>query len=97
MRERNSATSSERYSVGRHMRGDWLKIWSASQPNSTPRSYDLTSPPELETWPPISTDGTVQAVRAASGRMPQAAKVKRVRTGADTRSRVLNIPDIGAD
>src|SRR3954465_3174452 len=42
------------------MRGDWLKICRASQPNSTPRSNDLTSPPELETWPPISTDGTVQ-------------------------------------
>ena len=23
--------------VGRHMRGDWLKTWIASQPRSTPR------------------------------------------------------------
>src|SRR5438874_3256212 len=37
------------------MRGDWLKIWRASQPNSTPRSWALTSPPAVETCPPIST------------------------------------------
>ena len=52
--------------VGRHMRGDWLKIWIASQPRSTPRSCAFTRPPAVETWAPISIamadyEGTVRA------------------------------------
>ena len=54
MRERNASTSSCFHCVGRHMRGDWLKIWSASQPYSIPRSWAFTSPPAVETCPPIS-------------------------------------------
>ena len=52
--ERNSSMSSCFHSVGRHMRGDWLKIWIASMPNSTPRPCALTRPPEAETCPPTS-------------------------------------------
>ena len=40
--------------VGRHMRGDWLKTWIASQPRSTPRSCACTRPPAVDTWAPIS-------------------------------------------
>src|SRR5207302_327786 len=36
------------------MRGDWLKIWIASQLRSRPRSTALPRPPALETWAPIS-------------------------------------------
>src|SRR6202012_482246 len=36
------------------MRGDWLKIWIASQPRSTPRSIALGRPPAGETCAPIS-------------------------------------------
>ena len=36
------------------MRGDWLKIWIASQPRSTPRSTARSSPPAFETCAPIS-------------------------------------------
>ena len=40
--------------VGRHIRGDWLNTWIASQPRSTPRSCAFTRPPAVDTWPPIS-------------------------------------------
>mgnify|MGYP006138899325 CR=1 FL=1 len=40
--------------VGRHMRGDWLKICIASQPASTARSCALTSPPADDMCPPTS-------------------------------------------
>src|SRR5271170_4615271 len=36
------------------MRGDWLKIWIARQPRSTPRSIALARPPAGETCAPIS-------------------------------------------
>src|SRR5438309_7204481 len=36
------------------MRGDWLKIWIARAPRSTPRSIAFGSPPAGETWAPIS-------------------------------------------
>ena len=42
------------YLVGRHMRGDWLKIWIARQPLSTPRSTAFGRPPAGDTWAPIS-------------------------------------------
>ena len=38
----------------RHMRGDWLKIWIAAQPRSTPRSIAFGRPPAGETCAPIS-------------------------------------------
>ena len=36
------------------MRGDWLKIWMARQPLSTPRSTAFARPPAGHTWAPIS-------------------------------------------
>src|SRR5947209_50528 len=51
---RNPSMSARLYSVGRHIRGDWLKTWIASQPISTPRSWALARPPAVDTWPPIS-------------------------------------------
>src|SRR5271169_6517771 len=36
------------------MRGDWLKIWIARQPRSTPRSTAFGRPPAGETCAPIS-------------------------------------------
>src|ERR1700684_3167008 len=36
------------------MRGDWLKIWIARQPRSTPRSIAFSRPPAGETCAPIS-------------------------------------------
>ena len=36
------------------MRGDWLKIWIARQPLSTPRSTAFARPPAGDTWAPIS-------------------------------------------
>src|ERR1700719_1842769 len=36
------------------MRADWLKIWIARQPRSTPRSIALARPPAGETCAPIS-------------------------------------------
>ena len=54
MASRNSAKSSAEYRVGRHIRGLWLKIWIASDFDSTPRSTALAKPPAVETWQPIS-------------------------------------------
>src|SRR3954453_16619036 len=51
---RKAAKSSSPYAVGRHMRGDWLKICTASHSRSSPRSTALGRPPALETWAPIS-------------------------------------------
>ncbi len=51
---RKAAKSSSPYAVGRHIRGDWLKIWIAWQSFSTPRSIALGRPPAGETCAPIS-------------------------------------------
>ncbi len=54
--------------VGRHMRGDWLKICIASPPISTARPCAFTRPPEVETCPPTSIgssnehEGQIRAV-----------------------------------
>src|SRR6478672_3728378 len=37
-----------------HMRGLWLKIWTAVQPSSSPRARALAGPPAGETWAPRS-------------------------------------------
>src|SRR2546430_13605447 len=62
----NAATSSSEWAVGRHMRGDWLKIWIARQPRSTPRSIAFGSPPASDTCAPISMradyEGSLRAV-----------------------------------
>ena len=42
--------------VGRHIRGLWVKIWAASPPIASARSIAVWIPPELETWPPYSTE-----------------------------------------
>src|SRR3954453_15440550 len=47
------------------MRGDWLKIWIASDSDSTPRAWALISPPEVETWAPNSIAREVMRVRFA--------------------------------
>src|SRR3954454_21198679 len=47
------------------MRGDWLKIWIASDSDSTPRAWALISPPEVETWAPNSIAAQVMRVRFA--------------------------------
>src|SRR3954454_7962925 len=47
------------------MRGDWLKIWIASDSDSTPRSWALTRPPEVDTWAPNSIASQVMRVRFA--------------------------------
>ena len=55
-----------------HMRGDWLKIWIARQPRSTPRSTAFGRPPAGETWAPISIGEAARraaATRAAAASM----------------------------
>src|SRR3954454_18855448 len=47
------------------MRGDWLKIWIASDSDSTPRSWALTRPPEVDTWAPNSIASQLMRVRFA--------------------------------
>src|SRR3954463_14420818 len=47
------------------MRGDWLKIWIAPAPSSTPRSTALAGPPAGETWAPMS----IRRAKLASGAM----------------------------
>ena len=47
------------------MRGDWLKIWIARQPRSTPRSIALGRPPAGETCAPISMAASWRATAAA--------------------------------
>src|SRR3954453_10221516 len=47
------------------MRGDWLKIWIASDSDSTPRSWALTRPPAVDTWAPNSIAAQVMRVRFA--------------------------------
>src|SRR5215216_7202343 len=54
--DRNSAMSSSFHAVGRHMRGDWLKICIASQPISAARPCAATRPPEVEMCPPTSIE-----------------------------------------
>ena len=49
--------------VGRHMRGDWLNTWIASQPRSTPRAWASTRPPAVDTWAPISIETSLPATR----------------------------------
>ena len=51
--------------MGLHIRGDWLKIWIARQPRSTPRSIAFGSPPAGETCAPISTACTQARWRLA--------------------------------
>ena len=51
---RKAAMSGSFHCVGRHIRGDWLNTWIASQPRFTPRSCAFTRPPAVDTWPPIS-------------------------------------------
>src|SRR3954470_15578981 len=51
--------------VGRHARGDWLKIWIASDSDSTPRSWALTRPPAVDTWAPNSIAAELMRVRFA--------------------------------
>ncbi len=46
---RKACTSSSRNTVGRHMRGDWLKIWIARQSRSKPRSIAFGNPPAGDT------------------------------------------------
>ena len=48
------------------MRGDWLKIWIARQPLSTPRSTAFGRPPAGETWAPISIRGFMRVRFAPS-------------------------------
>src|SRR4051795_11822181 len=57
--------SSSLYATGRHMRGDWLKIWIAWDSDSTPRSWALTRPPAVDTWAPNSIASQVMRVRFA--------------------------------
>src|SRR3954447_24411359 len=57
--------SSSLYATGRHARGDWLKIWIASDWDSTPRSWALTRPPAVDTWAPNSIARQVMRVRFA--------------------------------
>src|SRR6202049_243731 len=47
------------------MRGDWLKIWIARQPRSSPRAIALCSPPAGETCAPISMRTEIMRVRFA--------------------------------
>src|SRR3954453_18235693 len=47
------------------MRGDWLKIWIDSDSDSTPRSWALTRPPEVDTGAPNSIARQVMRVRFA--------------------------------
>src|SRR6476659_3745968 len=47
------------------MRGDWLKIWIASDSDSTPRSWALTRPPAVDTWAPNSIAAELMRVRFA--------------------------------
>src|SRR3954471_11708357 len=47
------------------MRGDWLKIWIASDSDSTPRAWALTRPPAVDTWAPNSIARQVMRVRFA--------------------------------
>ncbi|HEX6713443.1 MAG TPA: glutamate--tRNA ligase [Thermoleophilaceae bacterium] len=47
------------------MRGDWLKIWIASDSDSTPRSWALMRPPAVETWAPNSIAAELMRVRFA--------------------------------
>src|SRR3954453_5882192 len=47
------------------MRGDWLKIWIASDSDSTPRAWALISPPAVDTWAPNSIARQVMRVRFA--------------------------------
>src|SRR3954453_18169264 len=57
--------SSSLYATGRHMRGDWLKIWMDSDSDSTPRSWALTRPPAVDTWAPNSIAAELMRVRFA--------------------------------
>jgi len=45
--------------VGRHIRGLWWKIWIAPDPVSTPRPTAFESPPDAETWAPISIESAI--------------------------------------
>src|SRR5690242_3567314 len=47
------------------MRGDWLKIWIASDSDSTPRAWALARPPAVETWAPNSIAAELMRVRFA--------------------------------
>src|SRR3954463_11532411 len=47
------------------MRGDWLKIWIASDSESTPRSWAFPRPPAVDAWAPISIASQVMRVRFA--------------------------------
>src|SRR5579875_4233060 len=50
------------------MRGDWLKIWIASQSLSSPRCTAFSSPPDWETWAPISMRGDAGSFCSVSDR-----------------------------
>src|SRR5206468_966116 len=71
--DRKRSTSGSRYADGLHMRGDWLKIWIARQPRSTPRSIAFASPPAGETWAPISMRADYEGSRPRSGAGPRGA------------------------
>src|SRR5947208_13587931 len=47
------------------MRGDWLKIWIASESVSIPRAWAAARPPAVDTWAPTSIDRQVMRVRFA--------------------------------
>src|SRR2546425_8172376 len=86
---RKLSTSDWRYVDGFHMRGDWLKIWIARQPRSTPRSIAFASRPAGETWAPISMradyEGSRLRQRGGFRATPTAASVARNGRAASTR------------
>src|SRR5579875_2114650 len=64
------------------MRGDWLKIWIARQPRSTPRCTAFASPPAGETCAPISTVREGGPRRLACAAHPMRVRFAPSPTGA---------------
>ena len=85
------------------MRGDWLKIWIASQPRSTPRCDRLARPPAGDTWAPISmricSSCAFASLHPRPGPCTSAAPGRRFTTGCSPAARgaagtlVLRIED----
>src|ERR1700704_1450195 len=81
------------------MRGDWLKIWIARQPRSTPRSIALLSPPAGDTWAPISMladyEGSLRAIaHGGAAHRRRAHGAVQLAAGAPRR-RAARAPDRG--
>src|SRR3979411_447491 len=58
------------------MRGDWLKIWMACAPYSTPRFTALARPPAVDTCAPTSMPSSCETASVSSDRLAEGLRVR---------------------